>query len=240
MEASEESQPLTRLLAEDSAIKMMYTTAAMDGIMSQVLVCITFSNQSSKDISKLQLIVPDSDALKMIRTDPESDTVNLPWTLEAGRSRESQFSFTADDDTIPHKLRGSLSYTQEGIGSSDISFRLDFPVVTFLSGKTASRATFTDLLGSGQLSARSSFTLPSCSRSFQEVLDEVTRGGSLAVVESVDQTASLYGRSLHGHHVCLLVKYQASSRLTVDGKSTEGTLLSNTLDYLKTTLSQPQ
>ncbi|ROT83189.1 hypothetical protein C7M84_023627 [Penaeus vannamei] len=195
---------------------------------------------SSKDISKLQLIVPDSDALKMIRTDPESDTVNLPWTLEAGRSRESQFSFTADDDTIPHKLRGSLSYTQEGIGSSDISFRLDFPVVTFLSGKTASRATFTDLLGSGQLSARSSFTLPSCSRSFQEVLDEVTRGGSLAVVESVDQTASLYGRSLHGHHVCLLVKYQASSRLTVDGKSTEGTLLSNTLDYLKTTLSQPQ
>ncbi|XP_037789787.1 AP-3 complex subunit delta-1-like [Penaeus monodon] len=240
MEASEQSQPLARLLAEDSAIKMMYTTAAMDGIMSQVLVCITFSNQSSKDISKLQLIVPDSDALKMIRTDPESDTVNLPWTLEAGRSRESQFSFTADDDTIPHKLRGSLSYTQEGIGNSDISLRLDFPVVTFLSGKTASRATFTDLLGSGQLSARSSFTLPSCSRSFQEVLDELTRGGSLAVVECVEQTASLYGRSLHGHHVCLLVKYQASSRLTVDGKSTEGTLLSNTLDYLKTALSQPQ
>lgn len=49
--------------------------------------------------------------------DPESDTVNLPWTLEAGRSRESQFSFTADDDTIPHKLRGSLSYTQVGIVS---------------------------------------------------------------------------------------------------------------------------
>ena len=36
----------------------------------------------------------------------------------------------------------------------------------------------------------------------------MTRGGSLAVVESVDQTASMYGRSLHGHHVCVLVKYQ--------------------------------
>lgn len=41
-----------------------------------------------------------------------------------------------------------------------------------------------------------------------QVLDELTRGGSLAVVECVEQTASLYGRSLHGHHVCLLVKYQ--------------------------------
>ncbi|MPC80044.1 AP-3 complex subunit delta-1 [Portunus trituberculatus] len=48
----------------------------------------------------------------------------------------------------------------------------------------------------------------------------------------------MYGRSLHGHHVCVLVKYQTSGRLTVDGKSTEGTLLSNALDHLKTTLMQ--
>lgn len=236
-----EPQPYSRLLAEDSHIRIVYSTAAMDGVMSEILVCIKFISQSSKSISKLQLILPDSSALKMIRTDPQSELVNLPWSLDPGESKETQLSFTAEDVTIPHKLRGSLSYIQDGSSSSsDISLRLEFPVTTFLSGKTASRATFTDLLSSGQLSARSSFTLPNCPWSFPEVLEELTLGGSLAVVECVDQTASLYGRSLHGHHVCLLVKYQASHHLTIDGKSTEGILLSNALDHLKTTLMQKQ
>ncbi|XP_045610088.1 AP-3 complex subunit delta-1 isoform X2 [Procambarus clarkii] len=231
-----EDQANVRLLAEDSQMRMVYSTAAMDDVMSEILVRIKFTNLSSKTVSKLQLMLPDSSALKMIRTDPQSELVNLPWTLEPGESKETQLSFTAEDVTIPHKLRGFLSYIQDGSSSSDLSLRLEFPVTTFLSGKTASRATFTDLLSSGQLSARSSFTLPECPLSFPEVLDKLTRGRSLAVVERVDQTASLYGRSLHGHHVCLLVKYQASHRLTVDGKSTDGILLSNALDHLKTTI----
>ena len=46
---------------------------------------------------------------------------------------------------------------------------MDFPICCFLSGKTASRVTFTDLLASGQLTARSSFTIPNCQLSFNEV-----------------------------------------------------------------------
>lgn len=45
----------------------MYSTAAMDGVMSEVLVSIKFINQSSKSISKLELNLPDSDSLKMVR-----------------------------------------------------------------------------------------------------------------------------------------------------------------------------
>lgn len=230
-------QPYNRLLAEDSTMKLVYSTTAMDGLMSHVVVNVSFSNLSSKSISKIELMLPDSSALKMIRMDPDSDIVNLPWTLAAEQSQENQFSFTTEDDTIPHKLRGTLHYTQDGGVSNELLLRLEFPVFCFLSGKSASRTTFTDLLASGQLNARSSFTMPECQQSFPEVLEIMTRGGSLSVVERVDQTASLYGRSLRGHHVCLLVKYQGSSRLTVDGKSDEGTLLSNALDHLKTSLS---
>ncbi|KAK7071500.1 AP-3 complex subunit delta-1, partial [Halocaridina rubra] len=230
--------PYNRFLAEDSAIKLMYSTTAMDGLMSHIVVNVSFSNVSAKNIEKFELVLPDSSALKMIRTDPDSDTVNLPWSLPAGQSKDSQFSFTTDDDTIPHKLRGTLHYTQDGSSRSELLLRLEFPVLCFLSGKTASRSTFTDLLGSGQLGARSSFTIPECQLSFPEILEVMKRGGSLAIVECVDQTASLYGRSLRGHHVCLLVKFQGASRLTVDGKSNEGTLLSNCLDHFKTTLQQ--
>ena len=58
---------------------------------------------------------------------------------------------------------------QDGRPGTQLPVRLEFPVTTFLSGKTASRATFTDLLSSGQLSARSSFTLPDCPWDFSEV-----------------------------------------------------------------------
>ncbi|KAK3868287.1 hypothetical protein Pcinc_026301 [Petrolisthes cinctipes] len=232
------SQPVVRLLAQDSVLKLMYSTAAMDGVMSEVLVSFKFINQSSKSISKLELNLPDSSSLKMVRIDPQLEVVSFPWELSGGEAQEANLSFTAADDTIPHKLRGFLSYTQEDGVNSDLPVRLEFPVTAFLSGKTASRTTFTDLLSSGQLSARSSFTLPNSQLSFSEVLEEVSCGGSMEVVECVDQTASLYGRSLHGHHVCLLVKYQESGRLTIDGKCTEGTLLSNALDHLKTSLMQ--
>ncbi|KAG7160365.1 AP-3 complex subunit delta-1-like [Homarus americanus] len=230
---SEKKKSRKREKVEDSSIRNREEYEETNGTVTQDL----------EDKPVIPTVQPNNRLLaedSFLRLDPQSELVNLPWTLDPGESKESQLSFTAEDDTIPDKLRGSLSYIQDGTSSSDLSLRLEFPVTTFLSGKTASRATFTDLLSSGQLSARSSFTIPECPWSFPEVLEEVTRGGSLAVVESVDQTASLYGRSLHGHHVCLLVKYQASSRLTVDGKSTEGILLSNALDHLKTVLMQKQ
>lgn len=176
----------------------------------------------------------------MIRTDPGTDTVILPWNLSGGASQEGQFAFTSDDVTIPHKLRGTCTYSLEDGSSKDLSIRLEFPVTSFLSGKTASRATFTDLLSSGQLTSRSSFTVTECTQGFSEIL-KLLSDNVLAVVERVDQTASLYARSLHGHHICLLVKHQQEcGRLTVDGKGTDGTLLSNLLDHLKTSLSQNQ
>ena len=44
--------------------------------------------------------------------DPQSDIISFPWSLEADESREAELSFTAEDVTIPHKLRGFLSYSQ--------------------------------------------------------------------------------------------------------------------------------
>lgn len=45
----------------------MYTTAAMDGVMSEILVCIKFANLSPKTISNLQLNLPDSSTMKVVR-----------------------------------------------------------------------------------------------------------------------------------------------------------------------------
>ncbi|XP_076060659.1 adaptor-related protein complex 3, delta 1 subunit-like garnet isoform X2 [Oratosquilla oratoria] len=232
-------KPCVKLMAEDSHLRLLYSMEAMEGVMAQVVTHVTFTNLASSPISNLVLHLPDTKSIKMIRTVVNSEDFDLPWRLEAGSTQEQQFTFTAEDVTVPHKLRGSLSYSVDGM-ASELPLKVDFAITSFLSGRTASRATFTDLLASGQLTARSSFTITDFQLPFCEVLAAVTHGGSLAVVEQVDSTASLYGRSLHGHHVCLLLKNATIGRLTVDGKSTEGTLLSNTLDHMKMTLVDMQ
>lgn len=60
---------------------------------------------------------------------------------------------------------------------------------------------------------------------------------SVAVVERVDSCASMYSRSIQGHHVCLLVK-KGESSVSVDGKSNDATLLSSLLEEMKATLAQ--
>ena len=50
------------------AFLQVYSTAAMDGLMSHVVVSITISSVCAKNITKLELSLPDSSALKMIRS----------------------------------------------------------------------------------------------------------------------------------------------------------------------------
>jgi AP-3 complex subunit delta-1 len=49
----------------------------------------------------------------------------------------------------------------------------------------------------------------------------------------VDDGASLYGQSIAGHHVCILVKDSGNS-ITVSGKGSDHRLISNLLDEVKT------
>ncbi|XP_032481977.1 AP-3 complex subunit delta-1 isoform X2 [Phocoena sinus] len=60
---------------------------------------------------------------------------------------------------------------------------------------------------------------------------------SVAVVERVDSCASMYSRSIQGHHVCLLVK-KGEKSVSVDGKCSDSTLLSNVLEEMKETLAK--
>lgn len=75
------------------------------------------------------------------------------------------------------------------------------------------------------------------SMSFQNLLAKICFYHHFSVVERVDSCASMYSRSIQGHHVCLLVK-KGESSVSVDGKSNDATLLSSLLEEMKATLAQ--
>ena len=56
----------------------------------------------------------------------------------------------------------------------------------------------------------------------------------LTVVEAVDATASLYGRSTSGAHFCFLVKFKdGSSRFSVDAKASDKAALAELIGVLQ-------
>ncbi|KAG5847816.1 hypothetical protein ANANG_G00130210 [Anguilla anguilla] len=72
---------------------------------------------------------------------------------------------------------------------------------------------------------------------FHHLLARICFHHHFSVVERIDSCASMYSRSIQGHHVCLLVK-STEQTVSIDAKCDESALLGNVLDEIKQTFSQ--
>ncbi|CAG07955.1 unnamed protein product, partial [Tetraodon nigroviridis] len=96
---------------------------------------------------------------------------------------------------------------------------------------------FAKLLESADLKS-SSIRLEGVDMPFHHVLARICFHHHFSVVvERIDSCASMYSRSIQGHHVCLLVKTTGQT-VSIDAKCDEPTLLGNVLDEIKQTFSQ--
>ncbi|XP_004632752.1 AP-3 complex subunit delta-1 [Octodon degus] len=229
------------LLAENSYIKMTYDIQASLQKDSQVTVSVILENQSSSFLKNMELNVLDSLNTKMARPEGSSvhDGVPVPFQLPPGVSNEAQFVFTIQSIVMAQKLKGTLSFIAKdanGATHEKLDFRLHFSCSSYLVTTPCYSDAFAKLLESGDLSM-SSIKVDGISMSFQNLLAKICFHHHFSVVERVDSCASMYSRSVQGHHVCLLVK-KGEHSVSVDGKCNDSTLLSNLLEEMKVTLAQ--
>ncbi|XP_005405978.1 PREDICTED: AP-3 complex subunit delta-1 isoform X2 [Chinchilla lanigera] len=229
------------LLAENSYIKMTYDVQASLQKDSQVTVSVILENQSSSFLKNMELNVLDSLNTKMARPEGSSvhDGVPVPFQLPPGVSNEAQFVFTIQSIIMAQKLKGTLSFIAkdaDGATHEKLDFRLHFSCSSYLVTTPCYSDAFAKLLESGDLSM-SSIKVDGISMSFQNLLAKICFHHHFSVVERVDSCASMYSRSVQGHHVCLLVK-KGEHSVSVDGKCSDSTLLSNLLEEMKATLAQ--
>nr|XP_012601145.1 AP-3 complex subunit delta-1 isoform X1 [Microcebus murinus] len=227
------------LLAENSYIKMTY---GVQGSLqdSQVTVSIILENLSSSVLKSMELSVLDSLNTRMARPEGSSvhDGVPVPFQLPPGVSNEAQFVFTVQSIVMAQKLKGTLSFIakdDEGATQEKLDFKLHFSCSSYLTTTPCYSDAFAKLLESGDLSM-SSIRVDGISMSFQNLLTKICFHHHFSVVERVDSCASMYSRSIQGHHVCLLVK-KGENSVSVDGKCSDATLLSNMLEEMKATLA---
>uniref|UniRef100_A0A452FXE8 AP-3 complex subunit delta-1 n=1 Tax=Capra hircus TaxID=9925 RepID=A0A452FXE8_CAPHI len=207
---------------------------------SQVTVSVVLENQSDSFLKSMELNVLDSLNARLARPEGSSvhDGVPVPFQLPPGISNEAQFVFTIQSIVMAQKLKGTLSFiakNDEGSTHEKLDFKLHFTCTSYLVTTPCYSDAFAKLLESGDLNM-SSIKVDGISMSFHNLLAKICFHHRFSVVERVDSCASMYSRSIQGHHVCLLVK-KGEKSVSVDGKCSDPTLLSNLLEEMKETLA---
>ncbi|XP_053701700.1 AP-3 complex subunit delta-1 isoform X3 [Synchiropus splendidus] len=242
----EEEEPLPPmsnycLLAENSYIKMVYDIQGnlQDG--SQVVVSVIFENKCDGFLKSMEFNVLDSLNSKLQRPEGAGphDGLTVPFQLPPGVSNEARFVFTVQSIVMPQKLKGTLAFIVKNEDSSThekLDFKLHFTCTSYLITTPCYSDAFAKLLESGDLKS-SSVKLEGVNMPFHHLLARICFHHHFSVVERIDSCASMYSRSIQGHHVCLLVK-TSDQTVSIDAKCDEPTLLGNVLDEIKQTFSQ--
>lgn len=225
-------------LAADKTLQLVHEVRTVGLENNQIIVSVVFNNISTQLVKELDFSVSDSPTIKLMKSDVDHYGVKLPFQLKANASGEALFAFQVSDVTFAQKLRCTLTFMIEGSDGISSQEKLDFwlrlPCSSFMIGRLTQRETVTDLLASGSLTARSSMTLENINVDFSQILQRVCFHAHFTLVEQVDSTASLYSHSIQQHNVCLLLKFNISTKtLVVDGKSDCSPLLSSILEEVQ-------
>ncbi|XP_028855657.1 AP-3 complex subunit delta-1 isoform X2 [Denticeps clupeoides] len=242
----EEEEPLPpmsnyTLLGENSYIKMVYDVQGnlQDG--SQVVVSVIFENKTDHFLKSMEFNVLDSLNSKLQRPEGSSphDGLAVPFQLPPGVSNEARFVFSVQSIVMPQKLKGTLTFivkTEDASTHEKLDFKLHFTCTSYLITTPCYSDAYAKLLESGELKS-SSLKLEGVIMPFHHLLARICFHHHFSVVERIDSCASMYSRSIQGHHVCLLVK-TSNQTVSIDAKCDEPSLLGNVLDEIKHTFSQ--
>ncbi|RUS81512.1 hypothetical protein EGW08_010719 [Elysia chlorotica] len=230
-------------LAESEAIRLTYETRINHQRSDQIVVSVVFCNLTKNTLKDLEFSVLDTLNTKLIRGigQKSHDAIRVPFVLLPEAQNEGQFAFTVDNITMPQKLRGTLTYivkTEEGSTQDKVDFRINLPCSTYLVATPSTSEEFSALLSGTEACEKCSLKFSPTETQLALILAKTCFYLHFRVVEQVDNSASLFSRSIQGHPVCLLVKFNEGS-LSVDGKSSDQAFLSNTLDDMKSLLTQP-
>uniref|UniRef100_A0A673J9D8 AP-3 complex subunit delta-1 n=1 Tax=Sinocyclocheilus rhinocerous TaxID=307959 RepID=A0A673J9D8_9TELE len=243
----EEEEPLPPmsnyfLLAENSYIKMVYDIQGNHQDESKVVVSVIFENKSDSFLKSMEFNVLDSLNSKLQRPEGAGahDSLTVPFQLPPGISNEAHFVFSVQSIVMPQKLKGTLTFIVKSDESSThekLDFKLHFTCTSYLiTTPCYLYDAYAKLLESGDLKG-SSLRLEGINMPFHHLLARICFHHHFSVVERIDSCASMYSRSIQGHHVCLLVK-TSDQTVSIDAKCDEPSLLGNVLDEIKQTFSK--
>jgi len=221
-----------KLLAEDQMIRVEYETRTSFSERNKISLFCIFTNLSAEVLDTVAFNLTDTLNTKLVRVGINASggggACTLPFSLYPQSSNEACFELTATSVVMPQRLRGTI---QCGGSGKPLDFKLYLPCSSYLVSTQCSSDAFAKLLASNQLTEKSSVRIMSSKSDFGETLQLLTKIG-FQIVEQIGENASLYSKSIQDHDLCLLIKNMTKG-LSIEGKSSNQSILSNVLDETK-------
>ena len=127
-------------------------------------------------------------------------------------------------------IRGTVTYIFQDGGQDKLDFKIVIQSSKFM---VPCDSGLTELLTEGALEHASSVTKNVKNSNFDQILSKLSMNLNFAVVEQVDNSAYMYAKSVRGQHsVAFLIKLN-NEKLSVEGKSTEPTILASLTDEIR-------
>ncbi|KAI5735013.1 hypothetical protein M8J77_013087 [Diaphorina citri] len=210
----------------------------------EITVLLILHNHHVSHLKNIDVNLSQSHAYSLVRhpvaSGPgyEPSSVRLLAELSPGSRQESNLTLKFSEASMNHKIRGTLSYisqNKDGSTEDKLDFWLSIPVTAFIyPAQLSGSLSYTELLSSGSLEYKHSASLSvSPGIPFTQVLDQICAQCHLGVMEKIDSTASLYGRTGQAVHICALLKHQAKpGTLGVELKTSSPTLGSHLMNEI--------
>jgi len=162
------------------------------------------------------------------------DTLPPNWSLHqakpdsfasvvAGKSAIFHMMFQLDKFVSSPKISGTLVYN----GSSKLDLQIPFAASSFIQATKITKDQYASIVDTNNLSAN--FTLQTTTikvtdGDLQQNLISLASLLHVQLIEALPTAATLYGKSIQGHHVAVLVKTKNSTSISVELKATDPAL----------------
>ncbi|KNC51771.1 garnet [Thecamonas trahens ATCC 50062] len=224
-------KPMLKLLCGNPEFFINYTAQPNLTQPTQLLVAVNCANATADaTISGIEFTVLDSMNMQLIKS-PGADSLKTDITLFPGVNNVVPMTFAFQSFEVAQKLKGSVSYikTMQSGGSTagNLDFAFEFPPSSFVVAVPCTATDFAAICGGPTAHSAAKFTSTS---SFTDAVSAIMGLLHVSLVDASPSAVSLYGRSVHNHHVALLVKDLGSGNMSIDCKCSDAGLGSQLVD----------
>ncbi|CAI2347003.1 unnamed protein product [Caenorhabditis sp. 36 PRJEB53466] len=195
----------------------------------RITVHLQVKNTGDRTIQKVELTMVDTLNAKTVRDGSEAPIVLADQLEPSGpETSEATFDVQVTSTNVSRTMRGTVTYfivDEEGTRDDKLDLRLPLPATTFvLPNSSIRKDDYSALLASDDVDFAASLSVKSSAMRLKQTLTHIVRRAHFCVVEETPKAASLFGRTVAGQPVCLLVK-KTTDGIQIDGKAGDEQLI---------------
>jgi AP-3 complex subunit delta-1 len=227
-----------RTLCKDDVLEVTYSYKALPNEgPGKVLLMFLLKNKSKDKISSIEMDLAESATVKpLLKSATTKGRISLDISLPAGSSNLFRLAFAVQTWTLPQSLKGTLIYSHyNSVANKSAQFNLEFTLIIPSSAhivpQSLSKENFVKLLTT---TPNLALVTASINQTLPVAVGEIIGLLNVARVEETKDKASMYGRSVAGNHVAVLIKEEGNpNTLAVAVKSDDQALSESLIKEIK-------